>query len=95
MMMWVIIIVWIVALALNFYCGVLYSSLYNNGLTNEIGRISLGKLNRALNKAKNQAQKDGIRYCKQWYIAFLFLFYIGIIGAVITIIQAANIAHGK
>lgn len=94
-MMWVIIIVWIIAILLNFYCGFLYLGLYNKGLTNENGRISLNKLNRALNNEKIQAQRNDIRYCKQCYIAFLFLFYIGIIGAVIEVIHAATIAHHK
>src|ERR1700722_18560218 len=94
-MTWVIIIVWTIALLLNFYCGFLYLGLYNTGITNESGRISLGKLNRALNNKKTQAQTNDIRYCKQCYIAFLCLFYIGIVGAVIEVIYAAIIAHGE
>ena len=84
-MAWFIVIVWIIAFALNLYCGVLYSDLYKNGLTNEVGRVSLSKLNRALNSAKTEAQRNGVRYCKQCYIAFLSLFYIGITGAFIEV----------
>ncbi len=94
-MMWIIVIVWVTAILLNFYCSFLYSSLYNNGTTNESGRVSLSKLNRALSNKKTLAQGEALKYCKRCYITFLYLFYIGIVGAAIEVIYAAITKHNN
>ena len=84
-----LIIIWTITLLLNFYCAYFYYLLYRDGLIQGSGRISLGKLNQAMNIAKNQSQKEIIRKLRKWYLASLFMLCLAVLTAGIAVFRAA------
>jgi hypothetical protein len=84
-----LIIIWTITLLLNFYCAYFYYLLYRDGLIQGSGRISLEKLNRAMNIAKNHSQKEIIRKLRNWYLASLIMLCLALLTAGLAVFLAA------
>jgi hypothetical protein len=84
-----LIIIWTITLLLNFYCAYFYYLLYRDGLIQGSGRISLEKLNRAMNIAKNHSQKEIIRKLRNWYLASLIMLCVALLTAGLAVFLAA------
>ena len=84
-MKYTVMILIIVVIILNLYCGKLNYKLYSLGLTDSLSRISLKKIRKASNKVKTNSDKTLLRKCKVWYLLFLFFFYSMLLLAGATI----------
>ena len=84
-----LIIIWTITLLLNFYCAYFYYLLYRDGLIQGSGRISLEKLNRAMDIAKNHSQKEIIRKLRNWYLASLIMLCVAVLTAGLAVFRAA------
>jgi hypothetical protein len=73
------------AAIINFYCGIQYKQLYDHGWINSSRRISLKRLNEALNKAKPTDDIKDIEKCKVWYKIYLVVFYLFILFIIVRI----------
>jgi hypothetical protein len=87
-MNWVIFSIFALVMGFNFYCSVKFLHLYRRRVVIEGGRISLAKLRRSLDLAKNDTDRKEITRFRRWYILYLVCFYLALLGTILSVIKA-------